>query len=124
MVALSSTSQTHYPELWSPKLAAFLLDQWTQVDKDIQNSPSNRASLVNEYHQRISERFCKNWEDNVTMKDGEDHPAVEDIAKTIVGFDGESDPILLSWEGIRPKVSEWKPCGEGLNEASSFLSST
>ncbi|KAG8929889.1 hypothetical protein FRC00_001360 [Tulasnella sp. 408] len=119
MVALSSQGQTHYPQLWSHELAVFLHDQWTEVNQEIQESPlEERASLVDQYHQKVSKRLCKDWENNVVMNDGEDRPAAEDIAKAITAINGESDPVLLNWEGIRPKVSEWKACGEGLNEAS------
>ncbi|KAG8965397.1 hypothetical protein FRC00_003661 [Tulasnella sp. 408] len=122
IVALSSTTETHYPQLWSPELAAFLVKEWATVNEQIRKSPSSdHAGFVDQYHENISKRLCKEWEKNVVMENGDDHPTVEDIAKAINAINGGSNPVLLSWEGILPKIGEWKACGEGLNEVARWL---
>lgn len=118
MVALSSTPQAHYPQLWSAELVAFLLKEWASVNQQIEDTPSSEhAGFVDQYHRKLSERLFKEWE-KIKIEDDEAHPTAEEITEAINAINGDSSPILLSWEGIKPTIAEWKACGEGLNEVS------
>lgn len=118
LVELSSTSSTHYPELWSEELASFLLDQWSTVKRQIKGSPeAHRGVLVDEYLKVISERLAEQWDTTVVMENGEEAPTMEDILAILSGYIGP-EVLYLSWEVLKLHLKKWEASGEALNEVS------
>lgn len=120
MVAVSSTSNTHYPELWSQELSKYLHDQWALIHRQIEGSPGDQEVLIDEYHRAIAERLGQDWEANVVMEEGEAYPSMEEILEEIYGRVEDTEPMLLNWEELKARINEWKSCGEGLNEVSTL----
>ncbi|KIO19354.1 hypothetical protein M407DRAFT_11445, partial [Tulasnella calospora MUT 4182] len=104
MFAVSSTSETHYPELWS-------LDH----NNIAQSGSSQEKRLVDEYQQMISKRIVEEWECNVVLDKGHKFPTKKQMLE-IWGLKISASLILLGWEGLKPRVVEWNACSEALKE--------
>ncbi|KIO18047.1 hypothetical protein M407DRAFT_12067 [Tulasnella calospora MUT 4182] len=106
IIALSSTmnvniTNTRYPELWDQELVTFLFDLWTAVNAQLLGCPSNKHEiLVDEYRKDICQHLVNQWETTVVVEEGQTAPTFEDIEFQILELFGETDPPLLSWEGL------------------------